>query len=90
MVTNAVNHGNKNNPQKKVIVSLKIDKKQVVIRVEDQGTGFDPEHLANPLAEENLLKDAGRGIFIVKSLMDEVKFEVNSDSGTAVVLIKKL
>ena len=90
VVTNAVNHGNQNDPQKKVTVTLKVDKTQVTIRIEDQGTGFDPEHLANPLAEENLLKDAGRGIFIVKSLMDEVKFEVNSDSGTAVVLIKKL
>ena len=90
VVTNAVNHGNQNDPQKKVTVTLKVDKTQVTIRIEDQGTGFDPEHLANPLADENLLKDAGRGIFIVKSLMDEVKFEVNSDSGTAVVLIKKL
>ena len=90
VVTNAVNHGNRNDRRKKVTVSLKVDQKQVTIRIEDQGTGFDPEHLANPLADENLLKDAGRGIFIVKSLMDEVKFEVNSDSGTAVVLIKKL
>ena len=90
VVTNAVNHGNQNDPQKKVTVTLKVDKTQVTIRIEDQGTGFDPEHLANPLAEENLLKDAGRGIFIVKSLMDEVKFEVNPNSGTAVVLIKKL
>ena len=90
VVTNAVNHGNRNDRRKKVTVSLKIEQKQVTIRIEDQGAGFDPEHLANPLAEENLLKDAGRGIFIVKSLMDEVKFEVNSDSGTAVVLIKKL
>ena len=90
VVTNAVNHGNQNDPQKKVTVTLKVDKTQVTIRIEDQGTGFDPEHLANPLADENLLKDAGRGIFIVKSLMDEVKFEVNPNSGTAIVLIKKL
>ena len=90
VVTNAVNHGNQNDPQKKVTVTLKVDKTQVTVRIEDQGNGFDPEHLANPLAEENLLKDAGRGIFIVKSLMDEVKFEVKPDSGTAVVLIKKL
>jgi serine/threonine-protein kinase RsbW len=90
VVTNAVAHGNQNDPDKKVTVSLKIDKKQVVIRVEDQGHGFDPQHLANPLAEENLLKDAGRGIFIVKSLMDEIKFEISPDSGTAVILIKNL
>ncbi len=90
VVTNAVAHGNKNNPDKKVTVSVKVDKKQVTIRVEDQGGGFDPQHLANPLAEENLLKDAGRGIFIVKSLMDEVKFEMNSKSGTTVILKKNL
>lgn len=90
VVTNAVAHGNKNDPDKKVTVSVKVDRKQVTIRVEDQGGGFDPQHLANPLAEENLLKDAGRGIFIVKSLMDEVKFEMNSKSGTTVILKKNL
>jgi serine/threonine-protein kinase RsbW len=90
VVTNAVCHGNKSDSDKKVTVSLEINKKQVAVRITDQGGGFDPGHLANPLAEENLLKDAGRGIFIVKSLMDEVKFEIAPDSGTTVILIKKL
>jgi serine/threonine-protein kinase RsbW len=90
VVTNAVCHGNKNDSNKKVTVSLEINKKQVAVRITDQGGGFDPGHLANPLAEENLLKDAGRGVFIVKSLMDEVKFEIAPDSGTTVILIKKL
>jgi len=90
VVTNAVCHGNKNDCGKKVTVSLEINKKQVAVRITDQGPGFDPGHLANPLAEENLLKDAGRGIFIVRSLMDEVKFEIAPDSGTTVILIKKL
>ncbi len=90
VVTNAVCHGNQNDSEKKVTVSLEINKKEVVVRITDQGGGFDPGHLANPLSEENLLKDAGRGIFIVKSLMDEVKFEIAPDSGTTVTLIKKL
>ena len=90
VVTNAISHGNKNDLHKKVSVTLQINKKQVRVKIEDQGTGFDPEHLANPLADENLLREAGRGVFIVKSLMDEVKFEVVPNSGTTVVLVKNL
>ena len=90
IVTNAVNHGNKNDPRKNVTVTVKLDKKSVTIRVEDQGGGFDSEHLENPLDEKNLLKEAGRGVFIVKSLMDEVKFETVPKAGTVVTLVKKL
>ena len=90
VVTNAVCHGNKNDPHKKVFISLKIDKDQVTVKIVDQGGGFDPRHLVNPLDEKNLLKEAGRGVFIVKSLMDEVKFEVVPNNGTTVVLVKKL
>ncbi|OGC77691.1 MAG: hypothetical protein A2Z27_01010 [candidate division Zixibacteria bacterium RBG_16_50_21] len=90
VVTNAVNHGNRNDLHKKVTVSVKLDKKSVTIQVEDQGGGFDSEHLENPLDEKNLLKEAGRGVFIVKSLMDEVKFETLPNNGTIVTLVKRL
>src|SRR4030067_1025819 len=90
VVTNAVNHGNRNDLHKKVTVSVKLDKKSVTIQVEDQGGGFDSEHLENPLDEKNLLKEAGRGVFIVKSLMDEVKFEALPNNGTIVTLVKRL
>lgn len=89
VVTNAVCHGNKGDPKKKVYVSLQVEKNQVTVKIQDQGGGFNYQHLENPLAEENLLKETGRGIFIVRSLMDEVKFEIVPDSGTAVVLVKK-
>jgi serine/threonine-protein kinase RsbW len=90
IVTNAVNHGNRNDLHKKVMVSVRLDKESVTIQVEDQGGGFDSEHLENPLDEKNLLKEAGRGVFIVKSLMDEVKFETLPNNGTIVTLVKRL
>ena len=88
VVTNAVCHGNRNDSRKKVYVSVEVHPRQVVVSVADEGTGFDPAQLPNPTEEENLLKDAGRGIFIVKSLMDEVKFEAGPKGGTTITLVK--
>ena len=88
VVTNAVCHGNQNDSRKKVYVSVEVHPRQVVVSVADEGTGFDPAQLPNPTEEENLLKDAGRGIFIVKSLMDEVKFEAGPKGGTTITLVK--
>jgi serine/threonine-protein kinase RsbW len=89
-VTNAVCHGNRNDPQKKVDISLEMTNDRVTIKVKDRGSGFNPEAINNPLKEENLLKQAGRGIFIVKSLMDEVKFEIMPDNGTNLLMVKKI
>ena len=59
------------------------------IHIRDEGVGFDPELVANPLAPENLFKESGRGIFIVKTLMDDVKF-IFAKSGTEIILTKKV
>ena len=75
-VTNAVLHGNKNDLKKKVQIKLKADSSRVEITVEDEGNGFNPESIQSPVEEGNLLKEAGRGIFILKSLMDKVDFIV--------------
>ncbi len=89
-VTNAVLHGNKNDLTKKVQVKLKADSSRVEITVEDQGNGFNPESIQSPVEEGNLLKEAGRGIFILKSLMDEIDFVILPRKGTTVKMTKFL
>ncbi|MCL5020491.1 MAG: ATP-binding protein [Bacteroidetes bacterium] len=73
-VNNAISHGNKNDPEKNVTLDVDYEGCEIVITVEDEGGGFNPEDLPDPLAPENLLKPSGRGIHIMKSLMDRVDF----------------
>jgi serine/threonine-protein kinase RsbW len=74
-VNNAIIHGNKSDPGKKVIIRCKVRKKTLTLSVKDEGTGFDPESLQDPRDERNLLKESGRGVFLMRSLMDTVKFK---------------
>jgi serine/threonine-protein kinase RsbW len=74
-VNNAIVHGNKSNMQKKVVVICEILPGWLLCIVNDQGHGFKPEKVANPLKEENLLRESGRGIFLMRTLMDRVEFE---------------
>jgi len=89
-VGNAILHGNKKDPKKKVEVTAVLSKDRVEVTVKDQGVGFNPDHIGNPLDPQNLMKEHGRGIFILKSLMDEVAFQFSA-TGTSVrmVLVKK-
>jgi serine/threonine-protein kinase RsbW len=89
MVNNAIHHGNRDDRNKKVYIKLIKRPHQIDIVIRDDGGGFDPNSIADPLDPENLFKESGRGIFIVKSLMDDVKFEFNQN-GTEVTLIKHL
>lgn len=73
-VNNAVNHGNKNDPSKKVTVSYIKNKSSLSFTVEDEGNGFDYENVPDPTDPENLLKLNGRGIFLMKNLVDEIHF----------------
>ncbi len=82
-VNNAIMHGNKATPEKSVTVDITIKKNYIVIRVCDEGGGFDPEKIPNPLDEENLLKESGRGLFLMQTLMDEVEIIAN-DTGCEV------
>jgi serine/threonine-protein kinase RsbW len=84
-VNNAIIHGNRSNPSKRVRVSCRIDAQMLVMTVRDNGKGFDPNSLANPLDEKNLLKESGRGIFLIRSLIDEVHFEMHK-TGTSVIM----
>lgn len=89
-VANAIKHGNAQDPGKQVHVDLFREGDEVVIRVEDEGIGFDPAQLDNPLAPENLLKPNGRGIFYMKSFMDDIHYGPRPGGGTIVTLRKKV
>jgi len=84
-VINAVIHGNKNNPEKKVNLNLKYDDKEITVKIKDEGEGFDPKNIPDPTSDENLFKESGRGIYIIRSLVD--KFDFKSDkSGSELIL----
>ena len=86
---NAVLHGNEYDPHKTVTASFENTGSDLVITVADQGRGLDPDALPDPLAPENLLRGTGRGIFLIRSLMDEVHFR-QLHPGTELTLIKQL
>jgi len=89
VVNNAMLHGNKSSTDKVVTVEIKRDDKSVSITVSDEGEGFNPDEIADPLAEENLLKEVGRGIFVVKSLMDKVEIDA-TPKGTSIKMTKSI
>ena len=90
LVNNAIIHGNKRDESKSVEVRFSLNHTRLRITVSDQGTGFNPEKLANPIDDENLLKEVGRGLFIVENFVDEVKFKRSKSGGTIVEIVKNL
>jgi len=84
---NAVLHGNAYDPGKKVSLNFEKTPKDLVITIRDQGKGLDLSKIPDPLAPENLLKTSGRGIFLIRSFMDEVQIHP-SQTGTEIKLIK--
>jgi serine/threonine-protein kinase RsbW len=86
---NAVLHGNEYDPSRKIAVGLENTGKDLVFTIADQGMGFIPEEIPDPLAPENLLRGTGRGIFLIRSLMDEVHFR-QLHPGTELTLVKHL
>jgi len=89
-VTNAIPHGNKLDQSKRVDIRFEVAPDQIDISVRDQGAGFQVERLPNPLDAENLLKPSGRGIFYIRSFMDEVEFIPHSEGGMEVHMVKKV
>jgi serine/threonine-protein kinase RsbW len=86
---NAVLHGNGYDPNKQVTASFENTGNALVITIADQGEGLDPATLPDPLAPENLLRGTGRGIFLIRSFLDEVHFR-QLHPGTELTLIKHL
>ncbi len=89
LVNNAIMHGNRAQLDKPVQVRVTREDSKVKIFITDQGGGFDPSHIENPVEDGNLLKEVGRGIFIVRSLMDAVDF-CPTEHGTTVIISKTI
>lgn len=89
-VTNAVRHGNKLDPTKRVMVYFDYNQPEFTVIVEDEGEGFNPAAVPDPLAEENLLRASGRGIFFMKNFMDEVTYHFEPKRGTRVTMMKRV
>ncbi len=88
-INNAISHGNKNDPSKSVTLDVDCTGAEVVVTIEDEGGGFNPSAVPDPLAPENLLKPSGRGIHIMKSLMDKVDFTF-THHGTRITMRLKI
>ncbi len=88
-VVNAIKHGNKMDCSKKVKVSLTLEKQYFKIIIVDRGDGFDPDCVLDPTLEENLSKKDGRGIFIMKKLMDRVEYKFTNNQ-TKLIMMKQL
>jgi len=89
-VVNAIKHGNREDERKRVSISFVIQPKALEVEVQDEGPGFDPGAIPDPVADENLLKTAGRGIFFMRSFMDEVTYSFPPKGGTLVRLVKRI
>ena len=96
-VINAIKHGNRNDASKHVFVEFSTANSSgnsadnvLTIRVRDQGEGFDPDAVADPLAPENLLKASGRGIFLIRNFMDAVELRGAPEGGMEVRMVKRV
>jgi serine/threonine-protein kinase RsbW len=89
-VANAIKHGNKLDPGKRVHATLEIHGSTLAIRIADQGQGFDPAKVSDPLNPQNLMKTSGRGIFYMRTFMDQVHYTFDPSRGTLLVMTKNL
>lgn len=89
-VINAVAHGNKLDTRKKVYLRFELSNDRLEIRIRDEGAGFDLSRVPDPLAVENLLRVSGRGIFLIRTFMDELRIEHPAGSGTEVIMVKHI
>lgn len=93
-VINAITHGNKSDPAKLVFIDFAAAPEaapaDLIVRVRDQGNGFDPNTLNNPLTPENVLKASGRGIFLIKQFMDDVSVTPAAGGGMEVRMLKHI
>ena len=81
--TNAIVHGNKLNPSKKVTIHADANTHTLAFTIKDEGDGFNPDTIPNPLEEEHLLIPSGRGVFLIKEYADELEYK---DEGSTIVI----
>ncbi len=81
-VNNAIIHGNKRNASKKVVVTGTVQDHLLVIKVKDEGKGFDPQGIPNPIDEGNLLRESGRGVFLMRQLAENVSYNSRGNEVT--------
>lgn len=87
--TNAVIHANKSDLNKKVTIDVHVEDSKLIMKVKDEGEGFNPDMIPDPTEPENLLKDSGRGLYLMKIYMDELKYN-HTPTGTETVLIMNI
>ena len=87
---NAVFHGNGENPEKKVFLDIAVTEDQLKITITDEGPGFDPAKVPDPLGPEEMFRERGRGIYLTRALMDEYQVSCDGKCGSAVTLVKYL
>ncbi len=85
-ITNAIKHGNKNDRSKRIVLRYRVDDEKAVIRVADEGAGFNPSHIPDPTAPSRLSMPNGRGIMLMRAYMDEVRY---NSRGNEVRLVTK-
>lgn len=83
--TNAIMHGNKMDESKKVFINAEVFDDKIIVTVEDQGKGFDPESVPDPLATDNLLKTSGRGVYLIKQYADEFSYSPKGNILTFII-----
>ncbi len=87
LFVNALNHGNRQDPEKKIFVNYVIEHDKIVFTIQDEGDGFDYLNIHDPALDENILKPSGRGLFLVKSLADFLEFK---EKGNVITVGKSL
>jgi serine/threonine-protein kinase RsbW len=86
---NAILHGNKLNRNKSIGIKCSVRKTKIVVQVRDEGAGFDPKKIPNPTEEKNLLKESGRGVYLMRSLMDSVKVKTTKTGSLVEMELKR-
>ena len=89
-MANALYYGNQERPEKLIHLVFEVDAERFVVRILDQGCGFSLNDVPDPLAQENLLKTSGRGIFLMRAFMDEFDVLRSSAGGAELVMTKRL